>query len=188
MQLGALLLALGLAACSDDPVSPSAATGLEPALQPREGSGLVLTSITGLALPLIGDLGDVVIDQAVITNFTLVENLVGAIVGLEAQGVLQLTGGVLGTDVITENFNTLVTVTSSGPGQCDIIRIDLGEVGISALGLVSVEIPEASLTGRGSGAIGSLLCNLGNLLSGLLGGGVGSPGAQGVVNAINNRI
>lgn len=185
----ALVLALGLAACSDDPVSPRAPVEYEPALQPsREGTGLVLTSITGLAVPLIGHLGDVVIDEAVITNFTLVESVVGAIVGLEAEGVLQLTGGVLGTDVITEDFNTLVTVTSSGPGQCDLITIDLGPIGISALGLVTVDVPVANLTGRGSGAIGSLLCNLGNLLSGLLGGGIGSPGAEGVVNAINNRI
>ena len=189
-QIAALVLALGLAACSDDPVSPPARVEVEPALQPsREGTGLVLTSITGLAVPLLGvDLGDVVIDQAVITNFALVENVVGAIVGLEAEGVLQLTGGVLGTDVITEDFNTLVTVTSSGPGQCDLISIDLGPIAISALGLATVDVPVASLTGRGSGAIGSLLCNLGNLLSGLIGGGIGSPGAAGVVNAINNRI
>jgi hypothetical protein len=53
---------------------------------------------------------------------------------------------------------------------------------------VTVDVPAASLTGRGSGAVGSLLCVLGQLLSGLLGGGVGSPGAEGVVNAINNRI
>jgi hypothetical protein len=184
-----LVLALGLAACSDDPVSPRAPVELVPALQPsREGSGLVLTSITDLAVPLIGHVGQVVIDEAIITNFALVETVVGGIVGLEAEGVLQLTGGVLGTNVITEDFNTLVTVTSSGPGKCDLITIDLGPIGISALGLASVDVPAASLTGRGSGAIGSLLCNLGNLLSGLLGGGFGSPGAAGVVNAINNRI
>jgi hypothetical protein len=184
----ALVLALGLAACSDDPVSPRATSDLEPALQAREGTGLVLTSITGLALPLIGHLGEVVIDEAVITNFAIVENVVGQIVGVEAEGVLQLTGGVLGTDVVTEDFNTIVSVTSSGPGQCDLITIDLGPIGVSALGLVTVDVPVASLTGRGSGAVGSLLCALGNLLSGLLGGGVGSPGAEGVVNAINNRI
>jgi hypothetical protein len=185
----ALVLALGLAACSDDPVSPRAPVQLEPALQPsREGTGLVLTSVTGLALPLIGHLGEVVIDEAVITNFTLVETVVGAIVGLEAEGVLQLTGGVLGTDVVTEDFHTLVTVTSSGPGQCDLITIDLAPIAISVLGLATVDVPAANVTGRGSGAIGSLLCALGNLLSGLLGGGIGSPGAAGVVNAINNRI
>lgn len=184
----ALVLALGLAACSDDPVSPRATPEIDPAFQPREGTGLVLTSITGVALPLIGHLGDVVIDEAVITNFAIVENAVGAIVGLEAEGVLQLTGGVLGTNVITEDFNTLVSVTSSGPGQCDLVSIDLGPIGISALGLATVDVPVASLTGRGSGAVGSLLCVLGQLLTGLLGGGIGSPGAEGVVNAINNRI
>ena len=79
-----------------------------------KGTGLVLDSVTGLALPLIGSLGTVNIDQAVITNFAVIENTVGQIVGLEADGVLKLTGGVLGTDVLKEDFNTTVSVTSSG--------------------------------------------------------------------------
>jgi hypothetical protein len=147
------------------------------------GSGLVLDSLTGLSVPLIGSLGDVNINQAVITNFTLVENTVGQIIGLEAEGVLQLTGGVLGTEVVTENFRTLVTVTSSGPGKCDLVTIDLGQVSVDALGVASVDVPAATLTGRGSGAVGSLLCALGSVLSGLTGGGAG-----GLVNAINNLI
>jgi hypothetical protein len=61
-------------------------------------------------------------------------------------------------------------------------------VDIEVPGVTAIEVPAASLTGRGSGAVGSLLCNLGNLLGGLTGGGVGSPGAQGVVNALNNQI
>lgn len=185
-----MAVALGLGACGDDVVSPEAVGGERPALQREKGSGLVLTSITGIAVPLLGiDLGDVVIRQAVITNFALVENLVGQIVGLEVEGVLQLTGGVLGTDVVTEDFNTVVSVTSSGPGKCDLISINLGPIGVNVLGQVaSVDVPVASLTGRGSGAVGSLLCNLGNLLSGLLGGGGAIPGVQGLVNAINNQI
>jgi hypothetical protein len=186
MKLAALVLVLGLGACGDNATGPERMAGDRPVFQ-REGTGLVLTSITGLAVPLIGSLGDVVIDQAVITNFALVETTVGTIVGLEAEGVLQLTGGVLGTNVITEDFNTLVTVTSSGPGKCDLITIDLGPIGINALGLASVDVPAASLTGRGSGAVGSLLCNIGNLLSSLLGGGSGS-GLRGLVNALNNQI
>lgn len=186
-QLAALAMVLGLGACGEDPISPENMAGDRPAFQREKGTGLVLTSVTGLALPLIGSLGDVVIDQAVITNFALVENAVGAIVGLEAEGVLQLTGGVLGTNVITEDFNTLVSVTSSGPGQCDLITIDLGPIGIDALGLATVDVPVASLRGRGSGAVGSLLCNIGNLLSALLGGGSGA-GLGGLVNALNNQI
>jgi hypothetical protein len=150
------------------------------------GSGLVLDSLTGLSVPLIGHVGDVTINQAVITNFALVENTVGQIVGLEANGVLQLTGGVLGTDVVTENFDTTVNVTSSGPGKCDVITIDLGQINVDALGVASVDVPAATLTARGSGALGSLLCNLGSVLSGLTGGGAGAAG--GLVNAINNLI
>jgi hypothetical protein len=139
-----------------------------------------------LTVPLIGQLGDVVIDQAVITNFALVENTVGQIVGLEATGVLQLTGGVLGSNVVTEDFTTVVSVTSSGPGQCDLVTVDLGPIGIDALGVASVDVPAASVVGRGSGAVGSLLCNLGQALSGLVGGV--TSGVQGLVNALNNLI
>ena len=146
------------------------------------GSGLVLDSLTGLSVPLIGHLGDVNINQAVITNFALVENTVGQIVGLEADGVLQLTGGVLGTDVVTENFHTNVNVTSSGPGKCDLITIDLGLIDVDVLGVAKVDVPAATLTGRSSGALGSLLCNLGSALSGI------TSGAAGLVQAINNLI
>jgi hypothetical protein len=149
----------------------------------RAGSGLVLDSLTGVTVPLIGKLGDVNINQAVITNFSLVESTVGQIVGLEADGILQLTGGVLGTDLVTEDFHTTVSVTSSGPGKCDLITIDLGAINVDALGVAKVDVPAATLTGRGSGAVGSLLCNLGAALSGLTGGG-----AAGLVNAINNQI
>jgi hypothetical protein len=154
-------------------------------MQQREGTGLVLESITGVTLPLIGELGDVVIDQAVVTNFVLVENIVGQIVGLEVEGVLQLTGGVLGTDVVTEDFLTTVSVTSSGPGKCEVVTIDLGEIALNAL-VASVEIPAASVHARASGAVGSLLCALGQLLGGLTGGVL--PGVGGLVEAINRRI
>src|SRR5438094_735305 len=97
-----LPVALGLA-CAEYPTAPDArAISAGPMMQAaKKGTGLVLNSVTGLNLPLIGQLGDVNIDQAVITNFAVVENTVGQIVGLQADGVLQLTGGVLGTDVVT---------------------------------------------------------------------------------------
>jgi hypothetical protein len=187
MRLAALVVALGLGACADNPTAPSAMAGERPALQAR-GTGLELSSVTGLTVPLLGvELGDVVIEQAVITNFALVENLVGQIVGVEVEGLLQLTGGVLGTDVLTEDFSTLVSVTSSGPGQCDVITIDLAPISVDILGRVAfVDVPVASVTGRGSGAVGSLLCALGRLLSGPLGGVI--SGVRGIVNALNNLI
>jgi hypothetical protein len=155
--------------------------------QAAPGSGLVLDSLTGLSVPLIGHVGNVNINQAVITNFDLVENTVGQIVGLEAEGVLKLTGGVLGTDVLTEDFHTLVTVTSSGPGKCDVITIDLSGINLSApLVGASVNVPAATLTGRSSGALGSLLCNLGSALSGITSGATGA--VVSLVNQINNLI
>lgn len=147
----------------------------------EKGSGLVLNSVTGLTLPLIGSLGDVVIDQAVLTNFAIVENVVGQIVGLQVDGVLQFTGGVLGTNVVTENFNTTVSVTSSGFGQCDLVTIDLGQIHVNAL-VADVDVPAATVTGKGSGAVGSLLCALGQALNGL------TSALPGLVNALNNQV
>src|SRR5207245_6299363 len=138
-----LALALAGGACGGDPSGKALDASTQ--RQAAKGTGLVLDSVTGLTLPLIGKLGDVVIDQAVITNFALVENTVGQIVGLQVDGVLQLTGGVLGTDVLTENFTTTASVTSSGPGQCDLVTIDLGQININAL-VASVDVPADTFT------------------------------------------
>jgi hypothetical protein len=185
MAVLVLPLAIGLGGCGENPTAPSPLTAIHTQAASAKGTGLVLNSLTGLKLPLIPiELGDVVIDQAVLTNFAIVESTVGGIIGLQVDGILQLTGGVLGTDVVTENFTTTVSVTSSGPGQCNLVTIDLGGIAIDALGLANVDIPAASLTGKGSGAVGSLLCNLGSVLSGLTGGG----NIGGLVNALNNQI
>jgi len=180
-----LALACGLVACGEAPSGKAveASTGNQAA----KGTGLTLDSVTGVTLPLIGKLGDVNVNQAVITNFALIENTVGQIVGLQVDGVLQLTGGVLGTNVLTENFATTASVTSSGPGQCDLVTIDLGQISVNAL-VASVDVPAATLTAKGSGAVGSLLCNLGNLLGGLTSGTGAGAGAGGIVNALNNQI
>jgi hypothetical protein len=127
-------------------------------------------------------------DPRLLNSHRMIENLVGQIAGLKADGVLQLTGGVLGTNVVTQNFTTTVTVTSSGPGQCQVITIDLGPITIDVLGLATVDVPAATLSGTASGTLGSLLCDLGNLLTGLAGGGTATPGVQGLVNQINSLI
>lgn len=183
LRLAALVLPLALGmACVQEPASPNASiTSNGPLMQKREGTGLILESVTGLNLPLIGQLGDVVIDQAVITNFAIVENVVGQIVGVEVEGVLQLTGGVLGTDVVTQAFLTTVQVTSSGGGQCDIVTLDLGPIDINLL-VAQVDVPAATVTGRGSGALGSLLCALGQLLNPV------TNGVRGIVQALNRLI
>ena len=180
LRFAALVLpvAVGLA-CAEQPAAPPTQSTISAAK--INGSGLVLNSVTGLNLPLIGQLGDVNINQAVITNFAIVENTVGQIVGLEADGVLQLTGGVLGSQVVSEDFNTTASVTSSGPGQCDLITIDLGQINIDAL-VAQVDVPAATLTAKGSGAVGSLLCNLGQALQGL------TSAVPTLVNSINNQI
>ena len=186
----ALTVALGFGACADSPTAPNATArqaGTEVQAAKSKGTGLVLDNLTGVTLPLIGKVGDVVVNQAVLTNLVLVEDVAGNIVGLQAEGVLKLTGGVLGTDVVTEDFLTQVNVVSSGPGQCDVVSIDLGPIAIDTpLGLASVDVPAAQVTPRASGALGPLLCNLGNLLNGPL--GLVTSGVRGLVNAINNLI
>jgi hypothetical protein len=184
LRLAALVLPLALGlACAEQPASPDAGIARDgPLMQKKDGSGLVLESVTGLTVPLLGvDLGDVVIRQAVITNFAVVEDVVGQIVGVEVDGILELTGGVLGTDVLTQNFTTTISVTSSGPGKCDIVTLDLGPIDIDLL-VASVDVPAAEVAGKGSGAIGSLLCNLGQLLNPI------TNGVRGIVQALNNLI
>lgn len=167
-------------ACADQPAAPTDQSQTISA-QKVDGTGLVLNSVTGLSLPLIGQLGDVIIDQAVVTNFAIVENVVGQIVGLQADGVLQLTGGVLGSQVVSEDFTTTVSITSSGSGQCSLITIDLGQISIDAL-VANVDVPAATLTAQSSGVVGNLLCTLGQALQGL------TSAVPNLVGAINDRI
>ena len=181
----ALPLTLALGACSDAPVAPGAAPG-EVSLQQGNrppGTGLVLENLTGVSVPLVGQVGELVIDQAVITNLTLVEDAVGQIIGLSVTGTVSGVLSATGQEIVDEQFTSTVSITSSGPGQCELVTVDLGGLDIDALGLVTADVPEADVTARGSGAVGSLLCNLGSLVGGLTGGGAG-----GLVRAINNLI
>src|SRR6266446_1840556 len=123
----ALTTALALSACSETPVGPgtTSVSTLQsgPAFAKSvSGTGLVLDNVTGLSLPLIGHIGTVTINQAVITQLGVVQDLAGNIIGVDANGVLQLTGGVLGTDVITQTFTTDALILSSGKGQFDVSR------------------------------------------------------------------
>jgi hypothetical protein len=187
-----LPLALGIAACGKEPVAPEAMTphSVSPLQQKGhvEGTGLLLESVTGLTVPLLGvDLGNVVIRQAVIKEFGFAEDILGNIVGLEATGVLEITGGVLGSNVVTEDFTTGVGVISTGRGQCDIITVNLAPIAVDVLGRAAfVDVPAAEVTGRGNGAVGSLLCNLGQLAQGLVNGV--TRGARGLLNALNNLL
>jgi hypothetical protein len=188
MKRGLALLALALGACSEAPLAPpasapSAARVAAPSAASRKGTGLTLDIVPHVTLPL-GLGGSVTIDQAVLTNFSLVENTVGQIIGLQVTGTLSGTsldalGNLVG--VSAQPFIANVAVTSSGPGQCSAVTLDLSSLNINGLGLVTGTVP-ATIDVKSSGAVGSLLCNLGQALSGL-GGGV-----QGLVNAVNNQI
>ena len=183
----ALPLTLALGACGESPTAPgltpvgeaSFARGNRP-----PGSGLDVDIVGTATFPVVGG-ASVTITDAVITNIALVESTVGAIAGLEVAGTLTGTrtdvlGGTVSFEAVP--FTADLAVTSSGPGQCSAVMLDLTDLDASALGLVDVTVP-ATVDVKGSGAVGSLLCNLGSLLGSLTGGGVG-----GLVNAINNQI
>lgn len=179
----ALTLALALGACDEAPTAPDASA---PQLQQNhDGTGLVLDALTGISLPLIGEIGTVTIDQAIITELAVVQDILGNIVGVSAEGVLQLSGGVLGSDVITEDFTGVALVlSSSGAGQCDVLTLDLGPVAIDALGTtVFVDVPVASVNPRANGTLGNLLCSLGSLLDPPL--DLVASAVRNLVNAIN---
>jgi hypothetical protein len=188
-----LPLVLGIGACGREPVAPAAPYDVAPLQQKGhvEGTGLLLESITGVTVPLVGiPVGDIVIRQAVIKEFGVVEDALGNIIGLEATGVLEFTVGLAGP-VLTEDFTTGVGVISTSRGQCEIITVDLATVQnpirLDVLGgLAFVDLPAAEVTGRGNGALGSLLCNLGQALQPLVSGV--TQGVRGLVNAINNIL
>src|SRR6266550_8267697 len=188
----AVTIALALSACSENPVGPAptsvSALGSGPTFANSvSGTGLVLDDVTGLNLPLIGHAGDVTINQAVITQLGVVQDLAGNITGVDAQGALQLTGSALGTDVVTQNFTTDALILSSGKGQCDVLTINLAPITLDALGgAVSVDVPQASVTPKASGALGPLLCNLGSLLNAPV--GQVTSAVRGIVNAINQIL
>lgn len=183
-----LPLALGIAACTQDPVAPERGVTLEgPLLQaqrPARGTGIEVTSITDVSLPLVGRLDRLVVDQAVINEF-LLDRVAGAIVGLRVSGTINGALGALGTPVVDQQFTSTVSVTP-GRGGCRIVTIDLGPLHVDALSLVTVDVEPFTVEGRGSGAVGSLLCTLGNLVSSVVGGV--TRGVQGVVNALNRLI
>ena len=188
----ALTIALALGACSETPVGPGTTSVFTLQSGPAfaksvTGTGLVLDNVTGLSLPLIGHVGDVTINQAIITQLGVVQDLAGNIIGVDATGALQLTGGVLGTDVITQNFTTDALILSSGKGQCDVLSVNLAPITLDALGgAVSVDVPQASVTPRASGALGPLLCNLGSFLNAPV--GQITSAVRGIVNAINQIL
>lgn len=189
LAASAVLVVLGASACSENVAAPRVPTpGASFQQAPPKGTGLALDIVPAVTLPF-GLGGNVTINQAIITNFALVENTVGQIIGLQATGTLSGTA-VNGANIVklsADPFTATAAVTSSGPGQCSLVSVDLSSLNINGLGLVTGTVP-ANVTVKGSGAVGSLLCNLGNLLSGLTSGLTGGSGAQGVVNAINNQI
>lgn len=188
-HITALVALVVAGACNENPTTPSTAPSITGPSMQLGGTGIQVDIVPNVTLPL-GLGGSITINQAVITHFALVENTVGQIVGLDVTGTLSGTavnvlGGVIGVNA--DPFTAEASITSSGPGQCSIVTLDLSSLNVSVLGLVEGTVP-LNINAKGSGAVGSLLCNLSSLLSGLASGGTGSPGAQGVVSQLNGLI
>lgn len=184
-----LLAVVALGAC-ENPSAPNTPRAIpSPSMQGLGGTGIAVNVVPTVTLPL-GLGGSININQAVITHFALIENTVGQIVGLDVTGTLSgtavnLLGGIVG--VSADPFTAEASITSSGPGQCTLVTLDLSSLNLNVLGLVSGTLP-LNITATGSGAVGSLLCNLANALSGLASGGTASSSAQSIVNSLNARI
>lgn len=189
-QVMALVAVVGLGACSEAPTAPSPRAVPSPSMQSGlGGTGIAVNIVPTVTLPL-GLGGSININQAVITHFALIENTVGQIVGLDVTGTLSGTavnvlGGIVG--VSADPFTAEASITSSGPGQCTLVTLDLSSLNLNVLGLVNGTLP-LNVTAKGSGAVGSLLCNLGNALSGLASGGTASSSASSIVNSLNGQI
>ena len=171
-----LSLVLGFAACSESPVAPgSALRPAGPALaRPTRGTGISVTNFLG-GVPIVQD---VRIDQVVITGFAI--NPLG---GLQAVGTI--TGASVSAPGVklTDDFTADVLVSSTGPGQCGIVTIDLSGLNTDVLGLVNADLPVATVGANGTGPVGSLLCALGSIVNGVAGAAVG-----GIVNALNGLL
>jgi hypothetical protein len=173
-RVAALVLSLALvsSACGGDVTAPDARPVPEEAAfqRPESGTGLALESFTG-GLPIVGDIQ---ITEVVLTEFSTF------------LGGLQVSGTITGTSVsipgltVTEDFTTDVLVSSSSTGRCDLVTIDLAPIAADVFGVVGVDIPVANVSGRGSGAVGSLLCVLGSIVTPVVGGVV-----SGLVAALN---
>jgi hypothetical protein len=169
-----LSLALALTACSEMPVAPRGTLNPgDPRLaRPDRGTGIAITNFLG-GVPVIGD---VAINQVVITGFQTVAG------GLQASGTITGASVSVPGVTLTDDFTADVLVSSSGPGRCGVVTVDLSGVDADLLGLVNADLPVATVNVNGSGPVGSLLCALGSV-----GNGVGGV-VRGLVNALNGLI
>ena len=183
-----LSFALGIGACGDNPVAPEGRAIPDAPLmhaENRNGTGLVVESLTGVGLPIFGTLDELVIDQAVINNIVL-ENVVGGVIGLRVTGTVSGVIEATGAEIVDEQFTSTLTITPSGGGGCSAVNVDLGPLNISALGLVTADVPTVSANAFASGAAGSLICALGNVVSGVVGGA--TRAVQSILGTINRLI
>jgi hypothetical protein len=164
----ALVLAVGLGACSDDVGTGPAA--LQPQMA-KAGSASLIETVTGALT------GGTFAGTVQITDFAL-ENGELVVSGV-ANGVATIAG--IATPIVNQAFTTSAELTS--PNQvCDILFLDLGPLFLDVLGL-QVDLSEIVLdinAAPGAGnLLGNLLCAVVNLLNNPLGN------IQGLLNILD---
>lgn len=170
----ALLLTLGLAACSDQtPTEPQT-----PAPQMAQmGTASLIQNVTGTLT------GGTFTGTANITSFAL-QN--GQLVATGVLNGVATIGGVT-TQIVNQAFTTTATLTSTGP-HCDILNLDLGPLNLDVLGLVvdlsAISLDITAVPGPGN-LLGNLLCAVANLLNNPLGN---LQGLTNLLNLLNNLL
>jgi hypothetical protein len=169
----ALLLAGGLASCSDDvPTEPRVA---DPQMA-RPASTTLIEDVTGLLT------GGTFAGTVQITDFA-VQNGQLVVSGV-ANGVATVGG--VATQIVNQAFTTGATLVS--PNQvCDVLFLDLGPLNLDLLGL-TVDLSQIVLDINAVPGPGNLLGNLLCAVVHLLDGGNLGQGLQNLLNLINNLL
>ncbi|HEX6064003.1 MAG TPA: hypothetical protein VFZ04_07250 [Longimicrobiales bacterium] len=168
----ALLLAGGLAACSDSAPSEPQVPG------PQMSSHQTQTLITNVVGTLLG---------GTFTGTAQITNLAVQNGQLVVSGVLNgvATVGGVATNIVNQAFTTTASLTSAGTGRCDILNLDLGPLNLDLLGLLvdlsPVSLDVAAQPGPGN-LLGNLLCAVANLLNNPLGNLAGLANLLGLIN------
>ena len=170
----ALLLAGGLAACSDSTPSEPQVPGPQMA---RSATQALVQNVVGTIT------GGTFTGTVQITNFA-VQN--GQLV---VSGVLNgvATVGGITTNIVNQAFTTTATLTSPN-AACDILNLDLGPLFLDLLGLQvdlsAIALDIRAVPGPGN-LLGNLLCAVANLLNNPFGN---LAGILNLLNQINNLL
>ena len=168
-----VLLALGLAACSDD-------VGTGPTTMETQMARPATTLIEDVTGALTGGTFAGTIQ---ITEFALEEGEL--VVSGVANGVATIAG--VATPIVNQAFTTAADLSASDAGKCDILFLDLGPLFLDVLGL-EVDLSQIVLDINAVPGAGNLLGNLLCAVVGLLDGPGAIAGLLNILDRINDIL